>query len=100
VLLVLKVESVEDQQLLLDVIDTPVAAARVPLYVYVVYIDDVQIACAEQFFGFSIAEALAFRGVRGLLLNLLLCPLQLGLQVFGDPSLLFGPLYSVLDPSL
>ena len=73
VLLILQIEGVEDQQLFLDVIDAPVAAAGVPFDVHVVYIHDVEIACAEEFFGFGIAESLGFRRGCGLLLDLQLC---------------------------
>jgi len=53
---VLKIKGVEHQQLLLDVIDTPVSALRLPVTRYVVHIDDVQIACTKEI------SRLEFRG--------------------------------------
>ena len=73
VLFILQIEGVEDQQLFLDVINTPVAAPGVSLLVHIVDIHDVKIACAKEFFGFRIAESLGFRRRCGLLLDLQLC---------------------------
>jgi len=78
VLLVLEIEGVEDQQFFLGVVNAPVAAARVPFVVHVVDIHDVEVACAEQLFGFRVAQSLGVGRCCGLLLlDLQLCQFSL-----------------------